>query len=31
MASEGCIRMNNDEIRDLKNYAYRNMIVRIEK
>ena len=31
MASEGCIRMNNDEIRDLKNYAYRNMVVRIEK
>lgn len=31
MASEGCIRMNNDEIRDLKNYAYRNMIVKIEK
>ncbi len=31
MASEGCIRMNNDGIRELRNYAYRKMRVVIEE
>ncbi|MCR5347852.1 MAG: L,D-transpeptidase [Fretibacterium sp.] len=31
MATEGCIRLSNEEIRDLKRYAYRNMPVVIEE
>ena len=31
MATEGCIRMSNEEIRELRRYAYRNMRVIIEE
>lgn len=31
MASEGCIRMANSELKELKNYAYRSMRVVIEE
>lgn len=31
MATEGCIRLSNEEIQDLKRYAYRNMRVVIEE
>ena len=31
MATEGCIRMSNEEVRELRRYAYRNMRVIIEE
>lgn len=31
MATEGCIRMSNEEVRELRQYAYRNMKVVIEE
>ena len=31
MATEGCIRMSNEEVQELKRYAYRNMKVVIEE
>ena len=31
MATEGCIRMSNEEVQELRRYAYRNMRVIIEE
>ena len=31
MATEGCIRMSNEKIQELRRYAYRNMRVIIEE